>query len=107
MVGRPCHHLLQVALEAQQGQAVQQGPGHHHDLQVLEALFHPRTATTWFTFCRLETLELGGGRRKINLQELPSLQQDLGDPEDQVGQTSQLDQLHQQDLSHRENPVNV
>lgn len=42
MVGRPCHHLLQVDLEAQQGQAVQRGPGRHHDLQGLEALFHPR-----------------------------------------------------------------
>lgn len=38
---------------------------------------------------------------------LPSLQQDLGDPEGQAYQTGQLDQLHQQDLSHQENPVSV
>lgn len=41
------------------------------------------------------------------LQALPSLQQDLEDPEDQVYQTGQLDQLHQPDLFHQENPESV
>lgn len=41
------------------------------------------------------------------LQVLPSLQQDLEDPEDQVYQTDQLDQLHRPDLFHQENPNSV
>lgn len=44
-------------------------------------------------------------RNKKHLQVLPSLQQDLGDPEGQVYRTGQLDQLDQQDLSHQESPV--
>lgn len=43
--------------------------------------------------------------KKKYLQVLPSHQQDLGDPEGQVYQTNQLDQLDQQHLSHQENPV--
>lgn len=45
--------------------------------------------------------------RKKYLQGLPSLQRDLGDPEGQVYQTGQLDQLDQQHLSHQENPVSA
>lgn len=46
-------------------------------------------------------------KRHKYLQVLPSLQRDLGAPEDQVYQIDLLDQLSQHDLFHQENPVGV
>lgn len=128
VVDWPCHHPLRVDLEVQQARADQQDPGHRHDQQDLEALSHPRRTKTFvlIIFWKLKTVQLKvKGKERKNylgdiqilcwplyerekyLQGLPSLQQDLGDPEGQVFQTGQLDQLDQQHLSHQENPVSA
>lgn len=105
VAGLPCHRPLRVDPEVQQDQADRRDPGHHHDQQDPEALSHPKRGRrlVLMMYGKLQTVSA----EEKYLQALPSLQQDLEDPEDQVYQTGQLDRLHLPDLFHQENPERV